>query len=136
MRSEDDKNATIWWCISGFYENKDIGFDSWILGDIFIGAFFTEFDAGNSRVGFAQSNHEPLLPSATAILNTSSTTSKQFKTLFIISFFLGFLLFIIKYVDFKKKKKKTGNNKYNRVDDFLLEYSEEEETSVTTSSDL
>ncbi|XGW22851.1 hypothetical protein V3C99_005238 [Haemonchus contortus] len=43
-------------CTSGFQEFPELAAsNSWILGDVFIGAFYSIFDHGNRRVGFAVS---------------------------------------------------------------------------------
>nr|CDJ92739.1 Peptidase A1 domain containing protein [Haemonchus contortus] len=43
-------------CTSGFQEFLELAAsNTWILGDVFIGAFYSIFDYGNRRVGFAVS---------------------------------------------------------------------------------
>jgi len=39
-------------CISGFFEFEDNGL--WILGDVFLGPYYTVFDVANKRLGFAK----------------------------------------------------------------------------------
>ena len=39
-------------CFLGFQALDQDGM--WILGDVFIGEYYTEFDVGNKRLGFAK----------------------------------------------------------------------------------
>ncbi|KAM0735581.1 Lysosomal aspartic protease [Formica fusca] len=50
IQNEEGGVAT---CISGFQKLSGINF--WILGDVFIGRYYTVFDQGNNQVGFAPS---------------------------------------------------------------------------------
>ena len=44
-----NKDSVSGQCSSGFVRSTD---SVWILGDVFLGAYYTEFDAKNLRIGF------------------------------------------------------------------------------------
>ncbi|GFO36745.1 gastricsin-like [Plakobranchus ocellatus] len=47
-------------CLSGFATKRGMLRDGqrfWTLGDVFMRGFYTQFDKGNRRIGFAQAKH-------------------------------------------------------------------------------
>ena len=56
-------------CESGFRDEGSDLSSTWIIGDLFVGAFYSEFDVERLRVGFATS-----IQTKSSIIETSLTT--------------------------------------------------------------
>ena len=70
----------------------------WILGDPFIGAFYTEFDGENSKVGFAQN-----LATKSTITDASPGTTNPFLAFLkkIVAFFIQLFKSFLGFFGFK-----------------------------------
>ncbi len=65
-------------CYSGFgsYDQLDAnGTALWVLGDIFLAAYYSEYDTERLRVGFARSNKSPTVPITTKSPTTTTSTT-------------------------------------------------------------
>ena len=63
-------------CLSGFIGIElppSVG-DLWILGDVFIGRYYTVFDVGQTRLGFAQAKDKTRMPVGKAVTAYRSET--------------------------------------------------------------
>jgi hypothetical protein len=128
----DENVLNEWLCISGFYESANIDFDDyWILGDIFMGAYYTEFDADMSRVCFASSNKNP---TETSQINATATTQRKgffWKKAFFLILLPFVILCIIALIVKQRNTQKSNIKKKQR---YIIKYKMLESTSTSSAT--
>ena len=98
------KQSGIDLCISGFTLNTDTSSSDWIIGDIFLGNYYTEYDVDNSRIGLANLRDATPTPTPTDSASSSLSTGAIVGIVLACVFVAVLIPAIIIFFVFAKKK--------------------------------